>query len=292
MFNINNPAALRKAMDITVKHGGTIFEMPYLLCTLPWGEVAEIANAAGIEEISLCHFFPRDENGAPHGDPLGNEEEVAKALDTIRNICKAADVLREHGIAVRFIDGPTWGCLGHPYENLNANERSERAVAFLKQAGEVCEKAEIILAVEFLRPGEGAIGGTTEMLDILRQVDMLSVQMHFDVFHSDEHGENVPRMIQQAAEWIVYLHLHGSERRVPGSEGDTLNWKDIAAAIKLIPFNEAVGPIPAVSEPFGERTRAECPPLGVGLPEVPEMDKYLPLAAKKFREVGILPMAA
>ncbi|MEN9647890.1 MAG: hypothetical protein RLY57_694 [Candidatus Parcubacteria bacterium] len=292
MFNINDPAALQEAMAITVKHGGRLFEMPYLLCTLSWGKVAEIAKTAGITEISLCHFFPRDQSGAPHGDPLGDEKEVLQALDTIRDICKAADVIRANGVIVRFIDGPTWGCLGHTYENLDANVRSDRAVAFLKQAGKICEKAKIILAVEFLRPGEGVIDGTGEMLYILERVSSTWVKMHFDVFHAEEHGENIPDMIRIASHQIAYLHLHGSKRVVAGSKNDEMNWQAIAAAVKLIPFSEEVGPLPIVSEPFGKKTREECPPLGDGLPEVPEMDEYLKLTVAKFREVEILPLAA
>ncbi len=285
MFSIQSCAALKEAMRTTTDNGGTLFEIPYLLCKLPWESVATVARRTRIREISLCHFFPRNLQGAPAGDPLGTKAEVKKALSAIDDIIKAAAIIRKDGIKVRFIDGPTWGCLGWEYA-MPIEEKRERAAQFLYQAGNKCAAADLILAVEFLRPHEDkVIGGTEAMIKVLEDVDHTCVEMHFDVFHSLECGEDPATSIRLAKKWIAYLHLHGNDRRAPGSEDETCNWKKIIAAIKTI--DSGVEEIPIVPEPFGPETIKENPELGAGLPVPPPLSEYLPIAYKTLKKAGL-----
>jgi len=289
-FALRNYTALQLAMEITVKNGGKIFEIPFILCEIGWEKVAMAANAAGIKEISFCHLWPYGPDGKPVcGDPLGTSEDVKMALATIDRIIEAAEIIRAGGIEVRFISGPTWGGLGKEYSG-DKNARDVRVVEFLRQAGDKCKKAGLILAVEFLRPVEDkVIGGTVAMVRILQLVNHPAVMMHFDVFHSIECGEDLARSILYALKFIAYLHLHGDGRLAPGQEGDKRNWPSIIDAAKQI--DSGVENIPVVSEPFGQQTCEEEPALGIGLPPMLPFGEYLPLAFGTLRAAG-LPLAA
>lgn len=290
-FTLSNYTMLQRAMETTVRNGATLFEIPYLLCQLEWFKVAMAAKAAGITEISLCHFWPYDpDTGKPVcGDPLGSPEDFERALATIDEIIYAVGILRANGITVRFIDGPTWGGLGKEY-NCNEELLETRMIEFLRLAGDKCQNDDLILAVEFLRKVEDkVVGGTKIMLYLLQLVNHPSVMMHFDVFHSIEQGENPTEMIGLAHKWIAYLHLHGDKRLAPGQEGDNQDWPSIIAAVLKI--DSGVKNIPVVSEPFGEQTCRENPALGEGLPPMLPFEQYLPLAFKTLREAG-LPIAA
>ena len=286
-FILNDYATLFNMMCIVVQNGGKFFELPYLLCELPWKEVARAARAAGIKEIALCHFWPMGADGTPVcGDPLGDERQAQEALGTIDEIIDATKQLRKEGIIVRFVDGPTWGGLAKDYGHLRPLDMRNRVVEFLRQAGDKCNDADLVLAVEFLRPAEDkVIGGTPGMIDILKLVDHPAVRMHFDVFHSRECGENPADMIRLASKWIVYLHLHGDGRLAPGVQGDSCDWKTIIGAVMGI--ESEVEDIPALPEPFGEETRKDNPALGHGLPDATPFADYLPIAYAKFRQFGL-----
>ena len=291
MFTIKDATALEAAMRTTVRHGGSLFEIVFLLCQLPWDDISRLALETGIEEISLCHFWPKNADGtAPHGDPLGTIADERKALNTIKEILAAVEIIRSHGVTVRFIDGPLWGGLGWQYEE-NPEVLEKRVVRFLQLAHNVCAAHNVILAVEFLRPEEGrVVRGTKHMLKILKAVnahcedDDSSVMMHFDVFHSLAWNENPSASIEKARHAIAYLHIHGNNRIAPGGKGDCQDWRRIVEAMKLISFP---GAIPVVSEPFGEETRRENPALGQGLPPTPELDRYLGQAWRTLRFAGL-----
>lgn len=287
-FIINDRAKLREIMSTIVNNGGKLIEIPYLLVELAWEEVARIAKETGIEEISLCHFWPKNPDGSsPQGDPLGDSQEVQRALITISNIINAILTIRLCGIRVRFIDGPLHCGLGWEYTNLEPRERFDRAVHFLSKAGVMCAASDIALAVEFLRPVEDkTVGGTRNMLEILRTVGQENVRMHFDVFHSLECGENPAESIRIAKHWITYLHLHGSKRLAPELPGDVCDWSAIIQSVLTI-NPSFIGSIPVVSEPFGEDTCRENPALGEGLPPALPLDPYLKQAFGVFKRHGL-----
>lgn len=288
MFTIDDPEKLSSMMAIAVKHGCRLLEIPYLLCQLPWQQVAEMAKKAGLTEISLCHFWPINPDGSSVcGDPLGDEIEVQKSLATISQIIDAIRILRENGVKAKFIDGPLWGGLGRDYPDLTAAEKKTRVISFLRKAGSFCRAADVFMAVEFLRPEEDrVVGGTIAMMEILDEVNLSNVGLHFDVFHSLRCGEDPVKNILHAWGHIIYLHLHGNDRRAPGSSGETCDWNEIVKMVKKI--NSAVTQIPVVCEPFGEETCEENAALGVGLPPALPLDEYLALARKTFLAAGLI----
>lgn len=286
-FNIDDRDTLHNAMEITARNGGKIFEIPYVLCKLPWREVAQIARNTLIEEISLCHFWAKDKDDEPiWGDPLGDTNEAATALTMVDAIISAGRVIRDHGVRMRFIDGPSWGCLGKDYSHLPIGLHEQRATRFLRTAGQMCAEAEMMLVVEFLRREEDKVfQGTQPMLDLLEMVGHLAVLMHFDLYHSIQCDKDPVESIRKAKKRIAYLHLHGDDRLAPGQKGDKRNWPEIVKAINEI--DSGVSDIPVIPEPFGEKTCKECPELGQGLPPALPLGEYLPLAYKTLTEAGL-----
>lgn len=279
---------LAEAMRETARQGGKIFEIPYgLVCgEVTWKAIAQAAYDAGIKEISICHFWGVNPDGTTvHGNPLGEDTERNRALATIEKIIEVAEILREK-VVVRFIDGPTWGLLGYDHsKDITPKVQFKRASTFLRLAGEKCQKAGLILAVEFLRPEEDfVVGGTVSMIRLLEAVNHPNVKMHFDVYHAIAQGEDPASSIRTAGKWIVYLHLHGNLRVAPGSPEDNQNWGEIIEATDFI--ESGVEEIPALPEPFGEPTIKEYPPLGVGLPIPPEFPEYLRISYATFDAAG------
>ena len=292
LFSINTLqklATLEAAMREVAERGGKIFEIPYLLVggEVTWAAIGEAAKRAGIEEVAICHFFPVNPDGSSGcGDPLGDAGEVERALKTIDDIIAAIQIIRQRGIIVRSIDGPTHTCLGKEYLLDDATVES-RLVYFLRAAGEKCLAAGLTLAVEPLRRHEDkVIAGTAKMVRILTLVNHLAVRLHFDVFHSVENGEDPAAAILAAKAWIVYLHLHGDKRIAPGADGDSRDWRAIVDAVKQI-CTAGVKDIPVIPEPFGTDTRSECPPLGEGLPPTPALAEYLDVAYPTLIEAGL-----
>ncbi|MEK7574964.1 MAG: TIM barrel protein [Patescibacteria group bacterium] len=295
MFHINTKEKLdllTEAMRKAAKLGAKIFEIPYGLVggEVTWQMIAQAAKEAGIEEIALCHFWGYDDNGRSLcGDPLGDDVDVARAFETMHDIVAAAEILREK-VVVRFIDGPTWGGLGQDYSHLTITDRHNRMVKFFRVAAQILKRAKLILAVEFLRPKEDkVVGGTRAMIKILKAVNRANVRMHFDVFHSIEQGEDPAKMIRLAADWIVYLHLHGDKRIAPGAKGDHQDWDKIVATCKKI--LSRIKNMPVIPEPFGDDTVADCSALGDGVARMGPFVPYLEQAYTEFEEAG-LPLAA
>ena len=288
MFAVKDEETLRRAMRTTVECEGTLFEIPFILCEIPWETVAKIAKEEGIQEIVLCHFWPYGaESKSLCGDPLSKyPDERHLAMITWQKIIEAALVIRENGMTIRFIDGPSWGGLARDYDKEAAMIIEGRMITFLRIAGDMCQNANLIIAVEFLRPVEDkVVRGTRNMIRLLTIINHPAVKMHFDVFHALECDEDPGEMIRLAWKWIVYLHLHGTKRLAPGQDGDECDWADIASAIQDI--RSGVSNIPGISEPFGKETCAENPALGEGLPEALPLREYLIKSFATLSAAGI-----
>ena len=288
MFHVDKEKPLRSLMKETARRGGRLIEIPFILCTIPWEHIAKMAKELGMPEISLCLFWPKKPDGTSVcGDPLGGDAEVARCFGTLAQIFDAVAKLRAGGITVRFIDGPSWGMMGHDYE-LPEDDLRFKVVRFLQKAGDLCAKHDLNLAVEQLRrdPEDKVVGGTMNMIRILHYVNRPNVKMHLDLFHCIENSEDPTDMIRLGKSYIGYLHLHGKGRRAPGTYRDGVNWPQAAEYIRDI--YSGVELIPALPEPFGKRTCEENPDLGKGLPPMLPLTEYLDQTFATFRKLGFL----
>lgn len=287
MFKVNNIQLLRNVMAAVVSRGGTLIEIPYILCSIGWDHVGTLAKKMGIGEISFCHLWPKAPDGTfPCGNPHGTPEQIEQCFTTMNGLFDAAEKVRNCGVTVRFIDGPTWGVLGHKHE-LEGEMLRQSVIAFLRRLATECAKHTMMLAVEPLRrnPEDLVTDGTIATISTLQAVNHPNARLHLDLFHCIENGEDPLEMLRASRDWAVYLHLHGAGRRAPGAWGNKVDWVEASNIIHS--FSSGVDDIPGLPEPFGKRTCRENKELGRGLPPMGPLAKYYDCTFRTFEEVGL-----
>jgi sugar phosphate isomerase/epimerase len=109
-----------------------------------------------------------------------------------------------------------WGSAGsrNVPEGFSREQAMEQITAFLKMAGEVARRSDVIIAIEPLRRQESNILNTgAEALEIVRRVKHPNIRMIIDYFHLREEKED-PRIIEVARREIVHLHFANPHGRV------------------------------------------------------------------------------
>lgn len=225
-------------------------------------ETALALRAGGMLDATLCVFF-----GEGMGDPLSSDPvQFELAVRNFRQALAFIRELRNHGIRIDFIDGPSCWVLakdyGVPFSVLN-----DRIVTFYKAVADDLRATQVTVAIELLRADEDFVFRTVE--NAIEVIDRLNAEIpgdmfgfHLDVHHLAERGYSIPAAIRALGKRIKYLHLHGTKRRPAGSEGDTMPWAEIIAALEA----EGITGLIFAYEPFCQLVRDECPPLGVNLP--------------------------
>jgi len=118
-----------------------------------------------------------------------------------------------------------WGSAGsrNVPEGFSRERAKDQIAEFLKIAGDIARRSNILIAIEPLRRQESNILNTgAEALEMVRKVNHSNVKMIIDYFHLREENED-PRILEVARHEIVHLHFanpHG--RRWPNvlSEDD------------------------------------------------------------------------
>ncbi|HLV85723.1 MAG TPA: sugar phosphate isomerase/epimerase family protein [Candidatus Sulfotelmatobacter sp.] len=109
-----------------------------------------------------------------------------------------------------------WGSAGsrNVPEGFSPEKARDQIAAFLRMAGEVARRSDIIVAIEPLRRQESNILNTgAEALEMVRRVNHSSIRMIIDYFHLREENED-PRIIETAKREIVHLHFANPHGRV------------------------------------------------------------------------------
>lgn len=279
---------LRAAARSATINGCTLFE---LACNpinrMPADETAQALLAGGIHTASYCRFYPEG-----FGDPIGEEYEVTKALDTFAADIAFINALRANGVSVTHITGPSCFVLGGE-NRLDPEETEDRIIAFYSKVTELVEGENLTVCVEYLRDGEdnGVISSMKKACYLIDQINNPAIKIHGDTFHMRMRGEKPHGAIELAGSRLGYLHAHGDNRCAPGAyklDGavgatDTINWHLVSCALNAIAYN---GPV--VAEPFGQIIRDQIPELGAGLPPAIDAGRYYNLARAHFVKNGIL----
>lgn len=284
---------LTKAVQTSVQAGCRLFEITCTaLMQLPATETAKAVLDGGMDAVSYCLFYPGDSNGgpAPMGDPLGNDPtSVNLAIATFQSGVDYIKALRDNGLKVDFITGPNGFVLGQPYGQPR-NVIRDRFQTFYNRIGKIIANQNLTVALEYLRPGEdeGAIGSAAELLHLLELIGNDNIGAHADTFHMRMRGEVPHEVILKMGKYLKYLHAHGDDRSVPGTFDangftDGINWYLVGRALSAVGYT---GPV--VAEPFGQATRDEIPPLGVGLPPAIEARKFYDDTCAHFERMGVL----
>lgn len=250
-------------------------------------ETAEAVLAAGIKQVSYCRFYPDDES---LGDPLGLGELGDLAITTFEKDVAFIKELRQAGLIVQFITGPSCFVLGKDYSYLDKQTLRQRLIRFVSMQATITEGQNVTVCLEYLRPNEdSAIGGINEMLSLLEAINKPQIGLHADVFHMLQRGETPWVTIRNAGKHLKYLHAHGHNRIAPGmytglmDSTDSVNWHLIGRALNEIGYQ---GPV--VPEPFGQAIRDQVSSLGEGLPPAVEAHQYYQDAFAHLQSAGVL----
>jgi len=283
---------LARAVKTSVGAGCTMFE---LACNpvnqMTAVETAEAVQKGGMTKVSYCRFFPGGEP-PPCGDPIGDDAGISLAKATLEADLTFIEELRQQGLAVEFMTGPSCFVLGMRYD-LDLRTRRKRLRRYAMHQGQMAASANITVALEYLRPGEDqeVIGGMREMCRLIDAVDHPNIRVHADVYHMTMRRELPWRALLHAGKRVAYLHAQGTDRVAPGvykldslpEATDRVNWYLIGKALDEIGYT---GPV--VSEPFGEQIRKEVPALGEGLPPAIDERRFYDLAGDHLRLCGVL----
>lgn len=281
---------LTHAAKIAVKSGCTLFELAcHPVNNLSAKDTAEALLEGGIREAAYCRFFPGD---LSCGDPLGELDQVDLAGRTIVRDIAFVQALRNLGVKVRHMTGPSVFVLGKKYD-LERDAIRDRICSFVTNLAPLLANSNIQWNIEYLRPGEdqGVIGGVDELCLLLERINHVHIKANGDVFHMMKCCEVPQRAIERMAHYLGYLHAHGSNRIVPGAyrlDGiadatDDVNWHQVSCALASIGYT---GPV--VPEPFGATIRKQVPALGEGLPPAIDPARYYELSREHLNYEGVL----
>jgi sugar phosphate isomerase/epimerase len=109
-----------------------------------------------------------------------------------------------------------WGSAGsrNVPEGFSRGQAWQQIVSFLRLAGLIAQKRNIVVAIEPLRKQESNIINTgAEALRLVREVDHPNVKMIIDYYHLQQEHED-PQILVKAHDAIVHLHFANPAGRV------------------------------------------------------------------------------
>jgi sugar phosphate isomerase/epimerase len=160
--------------------------------------------------------------------PIVDLPAIMKYLDTTFARCK------ECGAKVI-----VWGSSGsrNVPEGYSRDAAWDQIRTYLKQAGDVAKKHDVVIGIEFLRHQESNIINTgAEALRLLTEVGHPNVRMIVDYYHLATEKED-PDIIRKAKDHIVHMHFaNPAGRRWPHSPGEDPGYAGFFKAVKDIHY--------------------------------------------------------
>lgn len=169
----------------------------------------------------------------PGRDFRGTAEEQRTAMDYCKALVDQAVVLGGAKII-----GPVYSVVG----KADAVEPKQQKVEFqlvvknLKELAKYAESKGITICVEPLNRFETDFLNTCDQgLKLLKAVGSKALRLHLDTFHMNIEEKNQAVAIKKAGKLLGHFHACGTDRGTPGS--DSLNWKEIVAALKAVKYD-------------------------------------------------------
>ena len=139
---------------------------------------------------------------------LGNEVPKAALTDYMEG-CLAR--CRKLGASIM-----VWGSAGSRKvpDGFSRERAREQIAEFLRTAGDIARKYEMVVAIEPLRRQESNIlNSAAESLEMVRKANHSNVRMIVDYYHLREESED-PRIVETGQREIVHLHFANPAGRV------------------------------------------------------------------------------
>jgi D-psicose/D-tagatose/L-ribulose 3-epimerase len=189
-------------------------------------KVKAAAEKAGIAIGSICACM------GPGRDFRGTPEEQQAAM----TYCKAL-IDQAAAMGCPSIIGPVYSVVGKADAVEPAQQKVEWKMV-VKNLKELCAHAEakgIQICVEPLNRFETDFLNTCDQgLKLIKDVGSKALKLHLDTFHMNIEEKNQAAAIKKAGPLLAHFHACGTDRGTPGS--DSLNWKEIVAALKAVGY--------------------------------------------------------
>lgn len=189
--------------------------------------VQAAADRAGLVIGSICACM------GPGRDFRGSAEEQETAMTYCKALVDQAVVLGGAKII-----GPVYSVVG----KADAVDPAQQKVEFqlvvknLKELARYAEARGITVCVEPLNRFETDFLNTCDQgLKLLKAVGSGALRLHLDTFHMNIEEKNQAAAIKKAGRLLGHFHACGTDRGTPG--GDSLNWKEIVAALKSVKYD-------------------------------------------------------
>jgi D-psicose/D-tagatose/L-ribulose 3-epimerase len=189
-------------------------------------KVKVAADKAGLAIGSICACM------GPGRDFRGTPEEQATAMIYCKALIDQAVML-----GCPRIIGPVYSVVGKADAVEPAQQKVEWQLV-VKNLKELCKYAEskgIQICVEPLNRFETDFLNTCDQgLKLIKAVGSKALKLHLDTFHMNIEEKNQAAAIKKAGHLLGHFHACGTDRGTPGT--DSLNWKEIVAALKSIKY--------------------------------------------------------
>ncbi len=189
-------------------------------------KVRAAADKAGLAIGSICACM------GPGRDFRGTAEEQETAMVYCKALIDQAVVL-----GCPSIIGPVYSVVGKADAVEPAQQKVEWQLV-VKNLKELCKYAEskgVQICVEPLNRFETDFLNTCDQgLRLIKAVGSKALKLHLDTFHMNIEEKNQAASIRKAGKHLAHFHACGTDRGTPG--GDSLNWKEIVAALKSVGY--------------------------------------------------------
>jgi D-psicose/D-tagatose/L-ribulose 3-epimerase len=170
----------------------------------------------------------------PGRDLLSPDESVRK--ETMKYMRDSIDLAGKLG-SKRFV-GPVYSEVGRLWKSTPEEKKAE-TVLLVKQLKELSEYAsgkDVVLCVEGLNRFETSfVNLTSQVADIVKQVDHSNCKVMVDLFHAGIEEKNLGDAIRTAGKDLFHLQVAENDRGTPGT--GQFDWDGIASALKEVGYD-------------------------------------------------------
>ncbi|MBY0587476.1 sugar phosphate isomerase/epimerase [bacterium] len=202
-------------------------EWPLMACELPMAKaIGKFNHDIGLEATTVAVF------GEGQNPISANQADRTAAYDRLRHYIDCTKA-----IGGTLLCGPMTQTLGLFSGQGPTREEHDRAVEFLKKAGDYAQQAGIMLSVEYLNRFEQYFINTADQVSaLLRDVHHPAVKTMADSFHMNIEEADMRQAIKTLGKDCIHVHISENNRGVPGSSKN-IPWDDFFGGLKEIGYD-------------------------------------------------------
>lgn len=211
-------------------------------------------------DVSLCAVMSENRD-LIHPDP----EIRATGMDYVRT---CIDIAQEVG--AEYVVGPLYAAVGRCWRSTpeQRQKETELLVEQLSVLSEYAGERDVLLLLEALNRFETSfLNLTSQVLEVVEQVDHPSCQVLVDTFHLGHEEKDMGEAIRAAGPRIRHVHVSENDRGIPGT--GLLPWDDVAEALQDIDYDGAI-----VIESFTADNDVIARAASIWRPLAPDQDTF------------------